>query len=240
MFLMNVDAGGEIQWATDHRRTETMRNQFHRRIIDNAGNLYVTARSEGKATVTKTNVEGVEAWQRFWEGSGDSGANAIAVDALGNVYVLGHFSKNFFVGSKELQTIGECATFINKLDSNGNVLWSTQLTGSGKVIGYGIAADHSNNIVVTGAFEGTFAYGSELIQSAGGQDVFVVKLDEDGNVKWGMAAGGVGQDYGNSVAVHGSGDTYVTGAFTDTASFGNTVLQSRGGLDVFWMKLSNS
>lgn len=234
---MSVDGAGEVQWATEHRRTQKLRNLHHRRIVDSAGNLFEATRSEGLATVTKHNAEGREEWKRFWDGSGDSGANAIVADSIGNIFILGQFSENLYVGSTELTSNGACATFVNKLNTDGDILWSVQLAGIGKVNGYGIVADDENNVVVTGAFEGTLAVGTEMLRSAGGQDVFVAKLSSDGSVMWGMAAGGPGQDYGSSVAADKYGDMYVTGAFSGTASFGSTTLQSQGELDIFWMKL---
>jgi hypothetical protein len=55
---------------------------------------------------------------------------------------------------------------------------------------------------------------------------------------WVVAAGGTGKDYGNAVAVDGSGNVYFTGEFPDVATFGATTLTTRGAYDGFVAKLN--
>jgi len=240
MFLMGVDAAGDVQWATDHKRQK--RAFFHRRATDNYGNVYEAGRASGRVTLTKHSGEGLHQWSRDWAGRGDAAGNAVATDSYGNVYVLGHFSGDLKVGDIDLTSIGTCATYINKLNGAGDVLWSVRIEGTspGKVTGYAITIDDSaGHVLITGAFDGTLMYGSEKLQSTGGLDVFVMRLDSHGNVLWAMSAGGEGQDSGNSIAADKYGNLYVTGSFSGTAQFGERILESRGDLDVFTMKLSS-
>lgn len=236
-FLVNVDdASGGVRWATNHEKTKE--KLFHRRIADAAGNVYATGRlnASGTATVTKHNWQGILEWQQHWGGPGDEGGNSIAMDSAGDLIIMGFFSKSIYIGSHTLTTGGQCATFIAKMDSAGSVLWATKLDGSGVVAGYGIAADASG-IAVTGALEGTIVTGLGIVESVGERDAFVAKVDSYGYVQWAFAAGGAGQDSGNSIAVDTLGDLYVTGSFSGRASFGSVSLESNGDLDVFWMKL---
>ena len=53
------------------------------------------------------------------------------------------------------------------------------------------------------------------------------------------SAGGTGEDWGWDIAVTGCGNSYITGHFESTASFGSTTLTSQGGEDVFVAKLSS-
>jgi len=237
MFLMCVDGSGYVDYATKQPKKKSA--SFHRRVVDSAGNVYETGRT-GQAWTSKHSGDGMLEWSRNWRGTGDEGGNAVAVDSSGNVFVVGHFSSTLQVGTTHLTSIGSCATFINKLSPTGVELWSVsvQATSPGKVAGYGIAVDDMGNVLVTGAFEGTLMYGAATIKSAGGQDVFVMKLDSLGNILWALSAGGEGQDSGNSIAVDRFGDLYVTGSFSGRASFGDADLESQGDLDVFWMKLS--
>jgi len=234
--LLNVDGSGGVRWATQQERTK---NTLLRRIADTAGNVYATGRlnASGTATVTKHNWQAKLVWQHRWGGPGDEGGNAITLDSAGNLIVMGFFSKSIYIGSHTLTTGGTCATFVAKLDSAGAVLWATKLDGSGVVAGYGIAVDASG-IAVTGALEGTLTIGlGPVAESVGERDAFVAKLDSYGNAQWAFAAGGAGQDSGNSIAVDAAGDLYVTGSFTGRAAFGSVNLESSGDLDVFWMKL---
>ncbi|HRU48088.1 MAG TPA: SBBP repeat-containing protein, partial [Candidatus Syntrophosphaera sp.] len=57
---------------------------------------------------------------------------------------------------------------------------------------------------------------------------------------WAKKAGGTGSDWGYGIAVDTSGNSYVTGYFKGTATFGSTNLTSNGGYDIFVAKLDSS
>jgi len=57
---------------------------------------------------------------------------------------------------------------------------------------------------------------------------------------WVTASGSTGDDAGHSIALDAQGNTYITGAFTDDATFGATVLKSNGNSDIFVAKYSPS
>lgn len=237
---MRVDGSGQVQWATDQPRSKTGAKNHARRKADSLGNVFQTGRESERAIITKHTGEGVLQWRREWHGTGDESGNSVTVDASGNAYVVGHFSERLTVGGTKLSSSGTCSTFVTKLSSAGDVMWSVPVTGTGKVAGYSIAVDDMGMILIAGVFEGTLMYGSQEIESAGGQDVFVMKLDGLGEILWGIGVGGAGQDSGNSVVLDKYGDIYVTGSFSGMASFGGILLESQGDLDVFWMKLGSS
>ena len=101
-----------------------------------------------------------------------------------------------------------------------------------------VLADGSS--IVTGMFEGTATFGSTPLTSAGNQDVFVAKLDADGEYQWAKRAGGTSDNQGYGVSVLADGSSIVTGVFQGTATFGNTTLTSAGRVDVFVAKLDAS
>src|SRR5215210_2066933 len=70
-------------------------------------------------------------------------------------------------------------------------------------------------------------------------DMFLAKYDPSGNVLWVNQGGGSSYDEGASVAVDSSGNTYVTGSFFGTASFGTTNLTSSYDSDIFVVKYDN-
>jgi hypothetical protein len=69
-----------------------------------------------------------------------------------------------------------------------------------------------------------------------------VKYDSSGNVVWANKAGGNYEDVGNSIAVDGSGNCYITGYFSSTSTFGSLTLicQSTVYYDVFVVKYDSS
>ena len=94
---------------------------------------------------------------------------------------------------------------------------------------------------VTGYFSSSTAtFGGQVIHSAGGNDIFTVKLSPSGSVLWARSAGGTGDDKGRAVTVDAQGNAYVAAYFSGTATFGNITLTSVGGDDLCIIKYDPS
>lgn len=82
--------------------------------------------------------------------------------------------------------------------------------------GTSVATDAAGNIYFTGGFNGTVDFdpglGTFNLTSASGQDVFVSKLDREGNFIWAESSDGGGNDLGRAITVDTSGNVYITGA----------------------------
>ena len=180
-------------------------------------------------------------------------ANAVAVDASGNVYTAGYFSStvDFDPGSGivNLTSAGNQDVFVSKLDSSGNFVWAKSVGGGSTDTAAAIAVDASGNVYTTGYFDGTVDFdpggGISNLTSAGNQDVFVSKLDSTGNFVWAKRLGGINSDIALAVAVDGAGNVFTAGYFSATADFdpgaGTSNLTSAGGSqDVFVSKLDSS
>jgi len=174
---------------------------------------------------------------------------AIAVDASGNTYLTGSFqgTVDFDPGSGAVNftTNGNSDVFVLKLDPNGNLVWAHAFGNTGRDDGRGIAVDSSNNVYVTGSFEGTVNFstsgGATNLTSHGLEDVFALKLDGAGNLVWAREVGGSDIDQGLGIAADASGAVLVTGFFGDTVDFnpngGTFNLSSAGIGDAFLLKL---
>jgi len=103
--------------------------------------------------------------------------------------------------------------------------------------GYGIAADPSNNIIVTGQFLDTTYFDSvPLFAKVGGKNAayqgFVAKYDANGYAIWAKRFGGIGilSNFGKSVATDNDGNIYVTGEIENTVgrtvTFDNTEISN--------------
>ena len=183
-----------------------------------------------------------EVWQWAKQAGGtywDEGCD-IAIDSSGNSYVTGFFKETASFGSTNLTSSGQDDIFVAKLDSSGNWLWTKQAGGTNYDGGYSIAIDSSGNSYVTGYFRGTASFGNTTLTSSGQDDIFVAKLDSNGNWLWAKKAGGTNNDEGHGIATDSSGNSYVTGYFYGTASFGSTTLTSSGDIDIFVAKLDSS
>ncbi len=180
---------------------------------------------------------------------------AIKTDAAGNVIIAGSFAgtvdfnpgTGIFTLTAMNGNTGSLDMFIQKLDANGNFLWAKQIVGDSSSRAFGIALDASDDIYVTGNFRGTkdFDPGAGIynLSSKGNADIFVLKLDANGNFIWASTMGGVSNEGGFGIVVDNAGNSFVTGRFLETVDFdpGRSVysLTSVGNFDIFVFKLDN-
>jgi len=254
IFVAKLDSSGNWLWTKQAGGTNY--DGGYSIAIDSSGNSYVTGYFRGTASfgnttltssgqddifVAKLDSNGNWLWAKKAGGTNNDEGHGIATDSSGNSYVTGYFYGTASFGSTTLTSSGESDIFVAKLDSSGNWLWAKQAGGTNYDYGFGIAIDSSGNSYVTGYFYSvTASFGSTTLNSSGGYDIFVAKLDSSGNWLWVKQAGGTSDDYGLGIATDSSGNSYVTGYFYGTASFGSTTLTSSGDIDIFVAKLDSS
>src|SRR5207302_3833070 len=115
-----------------------------------AGAFQTTLRGSGDAFVTKLNPSGSAlVYSTYLGGSGADGADAIAVDTVGNAYVAGVTGSIDFpttLGAFQTTLRGDSDAFVTKLSPSGSALiYSTYLGGSSSEHGLGIAVDAAGN-----------------------------------------------------------------------------------------------
>lgn len=105
-----------------------------------------------------------------------------------------------------------------------------------------ISQDGAGNIYLTGYFTSTAVFSSTInISSAGSTDIFLAKYDSQGIPLWAVRAGGNAPDRGLSVKTDNNGNSFITGFFHGTATFGSTTLTSfNGSQDVFIAKYNSA
>ncbi|MBW2456970.1 MAG: hypothetical protein JRI68_20820 [Deltaproteobacteria bacterium] len=192
----------------------------------------------GDAFVAKFDSAGTHLWsQRYGDGS-DQQAHGVATDAAGNVYLTGFFDGDINFGGATMDDDGGRDMFIAKLDAAGNHQWSKQYGDGQEQEGRAIAVDGTGNVVVTGRFRGAIDFGGGGLNSAGGWDVFAVKLDSSGNQLWAQAYGDALDQEGWGLAIDPADNVLLTGAFRFGINFGGGALSWSGGGDVYLAKLS--
>jgi hypothetical protein len=209
----------------------------HGIAVDTAGHAYVTGTTasmdfpatEGSAHwnrdafFAKITLDGTELeYAGFIGGEGYDDGNDIALDGLGNAYIVGLTSsgEDFPVknGPDGIFNGGGSDAFVAKVNPNGTELvYAGYIGGSGDDIGAGIAVDAVGNAYVTGhtsSDESTFpkTVGPDLEYNGALFDAFVAKVDPEGTaLLYAGYIGGAGIDYGRDVAVDAAGNAYVTG-----------------------------
>jgi Secretion system C-terminal sorting domain/Beta-propeller repeat len=188
-------------------------------------------------------------WTKSIGGTGiESGYNNI-IDINGNLYTIGSFQDTVdfdpSAGVFNLISAGGDDIFIQKLDANGNFVWAKNMGGTGNNLGRSITLDGSGNIYITGYFQNTVDFDPSAtifnLVSAGGNDIFIEKLDTNGNFIWAKSMGSTGSDQCVAITSDASGNVYTTGTFQNTVDFdpgtGTSNLVSNGGNDIYIQKL---
>ncbi|MDO9578414.1 MAG: SBBP repeat-containing protein [Candidatus Cloacimonadales bacterium] len=252
VFVAKMDATGNWLWAT--KAGGSSYDYSWGIAIDDNGNSYVTGYFAGTATfgfytltssgnedifVAKMDANGNWQWATRACGTGEDRGYAITADDTGNSYVTGNFEDTATFGSYSLTSSGDLDIFVAKMDATGNWLWATRAGGSDYAVGEAITIDNTGNSYVTGCFEGTATFGSYSLTSSGEVNIFVAKMDADGNWQWATRAGGSTIDVGEAITIDNNGNSYVTGRFYGTATFGSYSLTGSGEGDIFVAKLGN-
>jgi len=254
IFVAKLNSNGNWLWAKQAGGTSY--DYSHSIAVDANGNSYVTGYFEGSANfgtttltssgyidifVAKLDSNGNWLWAKQAGGINDDYGYSIAVDAYGNSYVTGFFEGSATFGATNLTSSGDFDIFVAKLDINENWLWAKQAGGTIYDYGLSIAVDDNGNSYVTGDFySSSCSFGTTTLTSSGVDDIFVAKIDYNGNWLWAKQAGGTGLDFGSSITVDDNGNSYVTGYFSYSATFGTTTLTSSGVDDIFVAKLNSS
>jgi len=201
---LKYNLAGVQQWATQYNSPDGNYDEARAIALDALGNVYVTGYSQtlvltnyDYATV-KYNSAGVQQWQVRYNGTGNDydRANAIALDAAGNVYVTG---KSVGVGSTAEDA------FTIKYDNLGVSQWTARYNGAAN--GYdeakALAVDTSGNVYITG-----YSY-----SSGSNNDYLTIKYDAAGTQEWITRYNGTANntDQAAAIAVDAIGNVFITG-----------------------------
>jgi len=273
-FIGKMNSDGNWVWAT--RLTNGSNYENGQSIsFGPDGNLYVVGNFSGSFSgnslsgpynfdnngagsydvfVAKVSLDGNIIWVKKAGGSGSEWMNEIALGSDGNFYLTGYFSGNTLFGSYSLDSNATISSTNNdvlvaKMDPTGNWLWAKKAGGSYGDTAAELALDSSNNVYVTGIFNGGNAaagsaiFDSNVIDSNGTyQDIFVSKINSAGNWLWAKKAGSSYSsptfEKGMSLAVDSRGIPYTTGGFYQTSMFDTTQLDSNSLYSTFIWKLN--
>ncbi|MEN9738221.1 MAG: hypothetical protein RLZZ318_254 [Bacteroidota bacterium] len=256
LFIISLDSHSQVpNWAWAKSGNGNKYDYTNCMTKDNFGNIYITGvfdstiisfgninlTNSGRRNIflVKYDQNGNIIWAKSFGGNLIDDANGICSDSFGNVYLTGGFqSPSIAFGATTLTRVSSQDMFIAKFDSNGNVIWAKSAGGNNFEAGNSVTSDSKGNAVVTGWFgSASIVFGGDTLYKIAGQDIFVVKYDSKGNVKWAKSAGGIGNEMGLKVTNDSFGNFYMTGFFnSSTISFNGITLNSFGGLDAYVAK----
>jgi len=271
LLFFNSSTAQTPQWSWARSVGNTGADLGFSIAVDAAGNNYTAGYFEGTVDfdpgtgvsnltsvigravfVSKSDSAGNFIWAKAMTGNTGGQANSMVLDVSGNVYVCGYFegTMDFDPGAAllNLTSNGEYDIFVVKLDSSGTCIWAKSSGGIDDDLGYSVAVDDSGNVYTTGYFQATvdFDPGTPVfnLTAAGGYEVFIQKLDINGDFAWTQAMGSTGNDGAYFITIGpGNSGIYTTGFFSATVDFdpdvsGTYNLTSQGSRDIFIRRLS--
>ena len=241
--------------------------------VDLAGNVYTAGKFDGPVDfdpgvgvfsltpngpndifVTKLDINGNFVWAKQIGGLYNETVNSIKIDALGNLFLAGNFDSTVDfdpnAGISNLNSPSGFDIFVSKWDANGNFIWVKQMGGLGNQLCLDMTMDGTGNIYTTGYFGGNSDFdpsiGTFTLSAIGANDIYVSKLDANGDFVWAKSIGSATTTNLNStrIALDAAGHVYTSGYFNGTLDFDPGVttytLASFTSVDIFISKLDAS
>ncbi|MBF9222567.1 T9SS type A sorting domain-containing protein [Hymenobacter ruricola] len=153
---------------------------------------------------------------------------ALRLDAAGNVVLAGYFNGSAAFGATALTSAGGPDVFVARLSPTLQWTQAVRAGGTNNDVALALAVDAAGTATVAGVFRGSTAFGATSLASAGGNDVFVARLNPAGQWMQAVQGGGSEEDYAYALTTNGSEAT-VSGYFMGNATrFGSTTLPGSG------------
>jgi hypothetical protein len=215
VYVVKLDANGNLQWTTT---IGGKKEDVGASLIQTSDGGYAIAgytnsfgAGEWDVYVVKLDANGNLQWTRTIGGTKDDLGYSLIQTSDGGYAIIGS-TQSFIPGGGDV--------YVVKLDANGNLQWTKTIGGPADEIGFSLIQTPDGGYVIAGY---TNSFG------AGGLDVYVVKLNANGNLQWTKVIGGKKEDLGLSLIQTSDGGYAITGY---TKSFG------AGEWDVYVVKLN--
>ncbi len=165
-------------------------------------------------SLTEINVAATEPerWQQTIGGTDDDGTLSLIQTSDGG-YALVGYTRSYGAGEDDFWLV--------KVDSSGKMQWNQTYGGAESDIAFSLLETSDGGYAIAGY---TKSFG------AGGDDFWLVKTDDSGNMQWNQTYGGNGNDYAFSLVQTSDGGYTVAGY---TRSYG-------AGRDDYWLVKTDS
>jgi hypothetical protein len=232
-FIRKYNSSGKLLWT---RQFGTEQDDYADAVgVDGSGNVYVVGSTFGSMQganqgrldvfVRKFNPDGGVLWTRQFGTSSHERAQGVAVEGLGNVYVVGYTD-----GTLQGTSAGGIDAFIRRYNADGTVAWTRQFGTRFDDLAHAVALDGTGAAIIAGEtganLEGT---------GSGGIDAFVRKYSSAGGLVATRQFGTPEADLAVTVAVDPDDSYYVAGLTRGSLSGA-----SAGWYDAFVRKYDSS
>ncbi|HRQ88030.1 MAG TPA: SBBP repeat-containing protein [Bacteroidia bacterium] len=256
IFVAKYSPDGDLLWL----RTAGGKgyDYGHAIAIDGRGDLIVSGAIVGEATFgdqtvsmdgtgrpifcAKYSPSGDLRWVKTTSGSFSGSGTGVGVDAQDCIYIGGSGSGSGAMGTLAIDAGKTQSAVVLKLDPEGNGVWFAAVGGTPSAGFHEISVDAEGRVWGAGMFKGDLLLpdGTVSSQDAKDNDGFLASFAADGKLRWAKTLQSPGTtDYCLGVATDGSGNCFVTGEFSATATFCGREFVTRGSTDILTAALDD-
>ena len=184
--------------------------------------------------IAKFDDNGNAVWADKFDGIKDergSRDNRLAIDQFSNIYVTGGFENTGTYGPFSITSNGEWDAFIFKMDKDGNWIWVRNVGSNKTDRANGIAIDVCNDIYINGEYRNPMVFtganasnGTDTLSHKQKRDVFVAKINANGDWQWAKRARSSGTDKAYQMSVDANKQVFICGTMGGTATFNNNLV----------------
>ena len=200
--------------------------------------ISLTATGQSDVFISKIDEYGNFIWATKAGGENDDKIYSVTSNSDGSITVKGSFSGSADFADLTLRSSTAGENFTAKLNDDGNYIWAEVTKDINADISSIKTILSDGSCIIAGTFTGNKNFGTTTLQSNGDNDIFIAKQNKNGSYAWATSAGGSGYDSINAISTIDNQSTFITGAFSGNASFGDTKLTSSGEQDLFIAKLN--
>ena len=212
--LVKINSNGEILWQKGYGGVAEDGAKDVIQTYDGGYAVTGYTMSFGQATFTgyfiKTDSNGDTLWTRTYEQSSFYNCLGSLIQLTDSGYIISGISEN---PSDDIYLI--------RTDKHGDTLWTKTIGGSG---------DDGVSFVQMTSDGGFLLCGGTTSYGAGGRDVYIIKINSNGQVLWSKTIGGSNDDSGGGIPTSDGG----------YAIWGTTQSFGAGGYDGYLIKLNSN
>ncbi len=194
------------------------------------GSSSLTRHGVGEFWGTKLDADGNLQWRRYFGGTNNDRAHAV-VQADDGGFVMAGFSESddFDVSN----TKGSYDFWVVKVDANGTLIWEKSFGGTGIEVSYDIKKTLDGAYAVLGH---TFSTDTDISKNHGESDVWLIKIDDNGDLLWEKTFGGTKFEDAKGLDVTPSGGFVIAG---NSKSTDGDVTENKGENDLWFIKMDD-
>ncbi len=246
IFIAKYDTSGALIWLKTAGGKGY--DYGHGIAVDSKGDIVVTGSVVGEAKFGEVTVNagsttrpifcakydaaGTLKWVKATGGKFSGSGHGVGVDANDSIYIGGSGGGTGTLDAVALEAKSQ-AGIVLKLTPGGEGVWAAMLPAVPSAVFHEITVDTAGRTWCAGMFKG--ALNGTQMHTTGDKDNdgVLAHFSPEGKLVWSQALQGPATDYCLGVATDNTGRCFVTGEFSDTATFAGQTLKTQGATDIF-------